>query len=305
MQTEAVVLLDEVQCQELDAFLVERIYEFNSNATDHFDGRLLGASVQNEAGEVIAGFSGHTWGGCAEISHLWVSEHHRGRGLGKTLLHAAEAEAVRRGCTQIVLTTHSFQAPGFYERVGYERKYAIEGRPKGHSNIVFVKSLEGEAGTPAGFARLQPPLISNVDRCPTPPRTVMSPHLRIARPVGDLARSTAMYCCGLGIHVLGRFENHNGFDGVMLGVQGCSYHFEFTHCRTQPVAPGPTPEDLIVLYMPAAAEWQAACARMLAAGFQQVTSSNPYWETLGRTFEDPDGYRIVLQQAEWSNTEKP
>ena len=147
MQTEVVVLLDDAQCQELDAFLVERIYEFNSKATGYFDGRLLGASVQNEAGEVIAGFSGHTWGGCAKISNLWVSEHHRGHALGKTLLQAAEAEAVRRGCTQVVLTTHSFQAPGFYERLGYERKYAIEGRPKGHSNIVLVKSLDGEAAT--------------------------------------------------------------------------------------------------------------------------------------------------------------
>lgn len=147
MKTEAIVLLDEDQCQALDAFLLERIYEFNSNATGYFDGRLLGASVQNEAGEVIAGFSGHTWGGCAEISHLWVREHHRGRGLGRTLLHAAEAEAVRRGCAQVVLTTHSFQAPAFYERSGYERKYAIEGRPNGYSNIVFVKSLEREDGT--------------------------------------------------------------------------------------------------------------------------------------------------------------
>ena len=142
MQTQAVVLLDDVQCQELDAFLVDRIYEFNSKATGYFDGRLLGASVQDEAGEVIAGLIGHTWGACAEISHLWVSEHHRHNGLGKTLLRVAEAEAVRRGCTQVVLTTHSFQAPGFYERLGYERKYAIEGRPKGHSNIVFVKPLE-------------------------------------------------------------------------------------------------------------------------------------------------------------------
>lgn len=141
------MLLDEVQCQELDAFLVERIYEFNSKVAGYFDGRLLGASVQNEAGEVIAGCSGYTWGGCAEISHLWVNEHHRGYGWGKTLLHVAEAEAVRRGCTQVVLITHSFQAPGFYERLGYERKYAIEGRPKGHSDIIFVKSLEGEDGT--------------------------------------------------------------------------------------------------------------------------------------------------------------
>ena len=59
MQTEAVVLLDDDQCQELDAFLVERIYEFNSNVTGYFDGRPLGASVRNEAGEVIAGLSGN------------------------------------------------------------------------------------------------------------------------------------------------------------------------------------------------------------------------------------------------------
>jgi hypothetical protein len=105
--------------------------------------------------------------------------------------------------------------------------------------------------------------------------------------------------------VVGSFENHDGFDGVMLGFENSSYHFEFTHCRTQSVAPTPTAEDLVVLYLPAAAEWQAACASMLAAGFKQVASFNPYWETRGRTYEDPDGYRIVLQQADWRNVERP
>jgi GNAT superfamily N-acetyltransferase len=71
-----------------------------------------------------------------------VSEQHRGQGLGKTILLAAETEALRRGCDQMVLTTHSFQAPEFYERLGYERKYAIVGSPRNHSNIVFVKALE-------------------------------------------------------------------------------------------------------------------------------------------------------------------
>jgi len=46
----------------------------------------------------------------------------------------------------VVLTTHSFQAPEFYEHLGYERKYAIAGRPKGYTNIVFVKLLQGENG---------------------------------------------------------------------------------------------------------------------------------------------------------------
>ncbi|MDB6062671.1 MAG: family N-acetyltransferase [Verrucomicrobiaceae bacterium] len=147
MPTLDIVLLDEDQCQELDAFLMERIYEFNAKATGYFDGRLLGASIRNDTGEVIAGFSGYTWGGCAEISHLWVDEQSRGQGLGKSLLQVAETEAIRRGCAQVVLTTHSFQSPEFYEYLGYASRFAIEGQPKGYSNIVFVKVLIGENAT--------------------------------------------------------------------------------------------------------------------------------------------------------------
>ena len=141
-----IALLDEAQCQELDAFLVDRIYEFNSGATGYYDGQLLGVSIRNEAGAVIAGLSGHTWGGCCQISNLWVSQTHRGQGLGRKILQAAETQALRRGCLQIVVISHSFQAPKFYERFGYQRKYVIEGQPKGHSDIVFVKPLQGENG---------------------------------------------------------------------------------------------------------------------------------------------------------------
>ena len=110
-----------------------------------------------------------------------------------------------------------------------------------------------------------------------------------------------MYCDGLGLRVIDSFENHEGFDGVMLGLTDASYHFEFTHCREHPLVPTPTPEDLAVFYVPVLSEWRSACARMLAAGFKQVASFNPYWDLRGRTFEDPDGYRTVLENAEWSN----
>ncbi|MBS0337946.1 MAG: VOC family protein [Proteobacteria bacterium] len=129
----------------------------------------------------------------------------------------------------------------------------------------------------------------------------MPPHLRIARPVTDLTRTKSMYCDGLGLRVIDRFENHAGFDGVMLGLPGSAYHFEFTFCRTHPVVPAPTAEDLAVFYFPDHSEWQAACARMLAAGFRQVASFNPYWDLRGKTFADPDGYRVVLQNDEWNN----
>lgn len=141
MQVRLVPAHDEAQCQELESFLVDRIDEFNSSTTGYFDGKRLAGAVRNEQGAVIAGFSGHTWGGCCELSHVWVHERHRGHGLGKALIASAEAEARRRGCVQLVLTTHSFQAPGFYERMGYERMYTLEGRPQGHAQLIYSKRL--------------------------------------------------------------------------------------------------------------------------------------------------------------------
>ena len=104
-----------------------------------------------------------------------------------------------------------------------------------------------------------------------------------------------------GFDELGRFLDHDGFDGVMLGERGGGHHLEFTRCRTHPVSPAPTAEDLLVFYLPDADEWNQACQRMLESGFTEVAPSNPYWASRGRTFEDPDGYRVVMQQAAWSN----
>lgn len=129
----------------------------------------------------------------------------------------------------------------------------------------------------------------------------MYAHFRIARPVSDLARSEAMYQAGLGLVRIGHFDDHDGFDGVMLGLPGKGYHIEFTYCRAHPVAPAPTPEDLLVFYLPNRDEWESRCQAMLNAGFKRVSSLNPYWERDGRTFEDHDGYRVVIQCAEWIN----
>jgi catechol 2,3-dioxygenase-like lactoylglutathione lyase family enzyme len=127
----------------------------------------------------------------------------------------------------------------------------------------------------------------------------MAPHLRIARPVSDLERSVDMYCHGLGWRVLASFENHAGFDGVMVGDSDGGYHFEFTQCRVHPVKPAPTSEDLAVLYIQDTGDWIVACARMIKVGFTEVEPFNPYWKTRGKTFEDPDGYRFVLQNDAW------
>jgi catechol 2,3-dioxygenase-like lactoylglutathione lyase family enzyme len=135
----------------------------------------------------------------------------------------------------------------------------------------------------------------------SPPRGIglLRAPMRVARPVTRLERSAAMYRDGLGLAEIGRFQDHAGFDGIMLGAPGLDYHLELTHCRSLPLAPSPTPEDLLVFYLPDREAWQADCASLLSAGFAEVAPYNPYWGVRGRTFEDPDGYRIVLQQEKW------
>ncbi|RZL60514.1 MAG: VOC family protein [Variovorax sp.] len=133
----------------------------------------------------------------------------------------------------------------------------------------------------------------------------MSFHLRIARPSTDLARSVKMYCEGLQFRLLGEFKNHQGFDGVMLGNVGAGYHLEFTSCPSAPVQPSSTPEDLLVFYVPEQRPWEAACQRMTQAGFREVIAHNPYWRLKGQSFEDADGYRVVLQNDGWDSYPTP
>ena len=119
----------------------------------------------------------------------------------------------------------------------------------------------------------------------------------MARPTDHLEAVVRFYVLGLGMTVLGCFRDHDGFDGVMLGHPGEVYHLEFTQKRGQCAGRAPSEDHLLVFYLPDLAPWQAAVARMQAAGYEAVPSFNPYWDRAGRTFEDPDGYRVVLQNA--------
>ncbi len=78
----------------------------------------------------------------------------------------------------------------------------------------------------------------------------MTAHLRIACLVRELKRSAAPYLEGLGLGEPGRFADHAGFAGVVPGDSECPYHFEFTCCQRHPVAPTPTAQGLVVLYLP-------------------------------------------------------
>jgi len=123
--------------------------------------------------------------------------------------------------------------------------------------------------------------------------------LRVARPTDNLEEVVRFYEDGVGLTRLGSFQDHDGFDGVMLGAPGAAYHFEFTRRRGHKAGRAPTRDNLLVFYLPDRHEWQEAIDRMTAAGYTPAPSFNPYWDRAGRTFEDPDGYRVVLQNASW------
>jgi ribosomal protein S18 acetylase RimI-like enzyme len=126
---------------QIESFLAERIYEYNARATGYHDGVAFSAVCENSAGDIEGGVSGYTWGGCCYIAYLWVAEASRGRGIGSELLRAAEQHARVKICRFLFVATHSFQAPGFYARRGFEQVAVIENHPVGHSSIFYAKRL--------------------------------------------------------------------------------------------------------------------------------------------------------------------
>ena len=123
--------------------------------------------------------------------------------------------------------------------------------------------------------------------------------VRVARATDRLDEVVRFYTDGLGLQILDRFDRHEGFDGVMVGLPGEPYHFEFTQQQGHLVGRAPTLENLIVFYIPDRQEWQDTIDRLQSIGYTPIKSYNPYWDRNGITFEDPDGYRIVLENTDW------
>ena len=141
-------MIGKMRCFEVRApspsdieFLEDRLYEFYAGATGVDDGRSLGVFLRGDAGSIVAGAAGYTWGETCELRQVWVTATIRRRGVGRRLIAEVAAEAVRRGCRQVVLTTHSFQAPDFYRKLGFEVVSEISDFPRGHPALVLRKRL--------------------------------------------------------------------------------------------------------------------------------------------------------------------
>jgi catechol 2,3-dioxygenase-like lactoylglutathione lyase family enzyme len=124
--------------------------------------------------------------------------------------------------------------------------------------------------------------------------------VRVARPTRDLDAAAAFYRDLVGLPVLGSFDDHEGFSGLILGLPDASRQLELV--ASPHAEPAPTAEDQLVLYLGSAERVEETAARIRAAGHEPSTSPNPYWASAGAVcFVDPDGYWLVLSPQSWTD----
>jgi catechol 2,3-dioxygenase-like lactoylglutathione lyase family enzyme len=119
--------------------------------------------------------------------------------------------------------------------------------------------------------------------------------LRVARHTERLDEVVGFYRDGIGLTEIGGFRDHDGYDGVFLAVPGTGAHLELTAGGGHG-APAPHPESLLVLYLGDATAMQTVAARL---DVDPIPAANPYWAEKGLTFQDPDGFRVVLVPELW------
>ena len=138
---------------ELYQAVVSELKAFNRAANpDWYVGRELPENAPQPlnlvafqtSGQVRGGLLGETQFHWLKISILVVHPDCRGQGLGTWLMNEAERIGRERGCQRAFLDTMEYQAPVFYQRLGYEISGRIDDWDShGHAKFFMTKSLVG------------------------------------------------------------------------------------------------------------------------------------------------------------------
>lgn len=120
--------------------------------------------------------------------------------------------------------------------------------------------------------------------------------VRIARATNHPDEIRKFYHEGLGLPIIMSFEEDPfGYSGVVFGLPGYEYHMEFcSHADGFPSCSPPTEDNLLVFYLSDSAAVESIAERLKSMGYHSVPAKNVHWDRNGITFEDPDGWRVVL-----------
>ena len=141
-------VFDSTVSEEREDYITNQLVAFNLAHSTAFsvgqhDPLPLHLYVLDSAEVVLGGLVGRThsipfW---LEISIIWIDEHVRHQGLGRQLMERAEHEARERGCKYARLATSDFQAPTFYQKLGYTLYGTLENCPPGEAVFYLRKEL--------------------------------------------------------------------------------------------------------------------------------------------------------------------
>jgi ribosomal protein S18 acetylase RimI-like enzyme len=134
---------------DLRRFIEDNVSTFTMAMTGAVDYQPMGYFLRQERGEWVGGCLGNVWAEYLHVQWLWVAPSLRGRGLGATLLRAAETMGQDNGAAHATLDTFSPVAKRFYLRQGYEVFGTLEDYPPGYSKFFLRKKLGRPGNHPA------------------------------------------------------------------------------------------------------------------------------------------------------------
>jgi len=141
MSKHEIITTDRVS-EQIEQLVGRGLNAYNDEITGYSDRQPLAVLVKDsETDEILGGATGRSSLGLLFLDLFYLPKSLRGSGVGSTILKTFEDEGRRRGCMAAVLYTISFQAPGFYQRHGWERFGEIACEPLGTSRIFMTKRL--------------------------------------------------------------------------------------------------------------------------------------------------------------------
>jgi GNAT superfamily N-acetyltransferase len=120
--------------------LVKGLRAYNAKVAGKIDHQPLTVTLR-ERRKIVGGLAGETLFGWLFIVLLWIADEHRGKGFGKSLMETAEEEARRRGARNAYVDTFSFQAPGFYDKLGCRAFARLDDFPAEYHRLWMMKAL--------------------------------------------------------------------------------------------------------------------------------------------------------------------